>query len=1183
MPRENGARLLAFGPLSERRDPASNGSPGGLRFRMLGPFEAYRGEERIPPQAFRTRQALALLKILLDARDRTVPSARLVELLWPDSDPDAGRHSLQVAVAAVRTALEPGLRRGTASRYVVTEDPGYRLVEDGVQIDVDALLRAARAGARAEREGDDGAAIDAYRIATSLYHGEYLAEDQVAEWVLPTRERVRATYLDASVRLGRLLAKAGAQDEAAVVLEQALAVDPLREELYQELMRAHIGAQRRSHALAVYERCRLTLHAELGVEPSAATRAIREEAREERGATRQPRAAVELRLPFVGRERELARLSEAWERSAREGGVVVILEGEAGEGKTHAVRRFANVLGSPVRTLWLAGHESEKDVPYTPLRALVSGWLDRTAGAALVPRLGQHAGALAQLVPAVRDVWPDAPQAEERVDDVLAAEAFTRALLLMKGPGRALAVLDDVHWMDDATVRWLPYALRRESPGLLVVLTRRPSEPGPASLDAVLADLQRRSAVSVRLAPLSGDDLEQLATPVSGPGAQARAFASRLQHATSGNALFAVETLRELWQRGALPTDLPVIPIAPTLRDAVAARLARLPRASRDALAAIAVLDAPAPPDAIAATASLSAEESLAALEVLLRAQLARPSDDGRRYGAEHPLIARATYDAISAPRRAELHVRAAGVLRDAPVARLRHLALGGMPREQLIAEAESAGAAALAAGRAADALTCFDRAYHLLGTSGSDRDRRVRVIEGLAETLQAIGRWAEAEARCRELLDDTDDPLIRSRLRRRIALSHGDIQGDFGAALAHLDAAAAELDGREGEDVPLELGRVESARMTVHHFRSDLASALAHGERALALLSDDPRATRDVARLLDGLGLLNQRMGRLDVAERYYREGARHARAVGDALVEATSNAGLGATLVHRGRVREGRALKRGALETYRACAATKLEAIALADVGWSEREAGDLPASYEAYEASIALAESLGARFTVMHSLVGAGQVLVDLGRFARARADLERGIALAEEIGSLRRAAHAHIYLAELALAQGDAATAVDHIARATAIGEQVGDAHTTREGQPVLARALLALGDPAGGAAAARRALDQSLTTGFVLSEGRARVALGECLARLGDAAAKKEFARAVALFRAAAASHELAIALHAQATALPPGRRRAAAEDLAEAATLARECGARPLMRQVEEASNQARRSRLSGL
>lgn len=65
---------------------------------MLGAFEVHRGDDRIPARAWRTRQALAAVKLLVAERGRVVPAERLVDLLWPESDPAAGRHSLQVAI-----------------------------------------------------------------------------------------------------------------------------------------------------------------------------------------------------------------------------------------------------------------------------------------------------------------------------------------------------------------------------------------------------------------------------------------------------------------------------------------------------------------------------------------------------------------------------------------------------------------------------------------------------------------------------------------------------------------------------------------------------------------------------------------------------------------------------------------------------------------------------------------------------------------------------------------------------------------------------------------------------------------------------------------------------------------------------------------------------------------------------
>lgn len=60
-----------------------------LRFRLLGAFEAYRGDERVPVAAWRTRHAQSVLEILLDQRGRPVAFARLADLVWPEADPAA--------------------------------------------------------------------------------------------------------------------------------------------------------------------------------------------------------------------------------------------------------------------------------------------------------------------------------------------------------------------------------------------------------------------------------------------------------------------------------------------------------------------------------------------------------------------------------------------------------------------------------------------------------------------------------------------------------------------------------------------------------------------------------------------------------------------------------------------------------------------------------------------------------------------------------------------------------------------------------------------------------------------------------------------------------------------------------------------------------------------------------------
>lgn len=1147
---------------------------------MLGAFELHRGDDRVPARAWRTRQGLAVVKVLLAERGRVVPAERLADLIWPDSDPAAGRHSLQVAIRTARIVLEPGLRTGTASRFIVTDGRGYRFSTEHCSIDADDLVAAHLRGRSAERAGDRRAAIDAYRAAVGLYRGAYLEEDESEEWAIETRERLRETFIDSARRLAILLRASGGSDEAAAVVERAIDADPLREDLYEALIRGHLAAGRRSHALAVYDRCARTLRAELGAEPGPALRELQAHSRGARTeSTSAPApahgpAVQELRLPFVGRATELSRLADAWKRAQREPGVAVLVEGAAGEGKTRLVRELSDAVVQGSRTLWLAGHESEQALPFAPLRALVAAWLDRGAGATVVQRLGHHAGVLVSLLPGIRDVWPDAPLPDGQPDETAQAEAFTRAVALMKGPGSSLLVLDDLHWMDAVTVRWLGYVLRRDLAGLLIVATRRPAEGGADPLDSVVGDLRRHErSITVRVGPLSRGDLEQLAAVVEVAPAHATALAGQLHDSTGGNALFAVETLRELWHRGR-DADPGNLPIPATLRETIASRIARLPRTSARALEAIALLDAPAPAEVIAATATLAPVECLAALEELLRAQLARTSDDGRRYFAEHPLVRRATYDGIAPPRRADLHLRAAAVLGDVPLARLRHLELGGTSPADLAREAELAGVALLTAGRPADAAVGLARAHELLPSLAPDTGRRARVTERLAEALHASGRWRDAMALCDGEVARTADPLARSRLRRRTALALGDVEGRFAEALEMLDAAEHDLAGIGGPDAERELGLVAAARAQAHYYRSEYEQTIATGERAIASLEGAAGAERDLVDVQERVAAAHQRLGHLEQTERIFRDAGARARAMADALLEARVGDQLALALIHRGKLSEARDLLTRALAEYRIARAPKFEGRALVNLGWANTQLGAFAAARDAYDAAIAHSEALGARYTAMHALVGIGQVLARLGAFARARADLERGIALAEEMGTRQRVAHGHAHLAELALLEGDAARARELVGRATEVADAIGDAHTIREGQVTLARALVLLDDLTGAVDAARRGIARSQESGFVLGEGRCRVALAEALIATGDrGAARTTLQQAITLFRRTGAAYDLAQAL-AATVAVAPGLESRQALD--EALAVARSCGAKPLLKRLEAVTSSRR-------
>ena len=165
-----------------------------------------------------------------------------------------------------------------------------------------------------------------------------LLPDEDGEWVEAERAavgtvgRVRRLAVDAAVA-------AGDHDGAAAVAEQALADDPYDEVVLRALMHAHLAARRPASALAAYARVRERLGEELGVPPTAETEALhaRALAAADGDAVPAPTLRREAPVGVVGRAGELAALDAALAEAAAGGLALVVVEGDAGIGKTTLV------------------------------------------------------------------------------------------------------------------------------------------------------------------------------------------------------------------------------------------------------------------------------------------------------------------------------------------------------------------------------------------------------------------------------------------------------------------------------------------------------------------------------------------------------------------------------------------------------------------------------------------------------------------------------------------------------------------------------------------------------------------------------------------------------------------------------------------------------------------------------
>jgi DNA-binding SARP family transcriptional activator len=232
------------------------------RIYLLGGFRV-EGCGRILTR-FRTQKAADLLAYLAYSLPRPHRRDTLVEWLWPECAPEAGRNNLSRELCALRDQLEPlGVPPGTvlqADRFWL------RLQPDAVSTDVAAFEALLQESERAGRTRALTEAIEAY--------GGELLSGSTQEWVLLEREWLADRYFQALGQLIADLEEAGQLVQAVEQARRGVRADPLREEAQRDLIRLLAAAGRPGAAVRQYQRLERLLKQELGVEPTAATGAL---------------------------------------------------------------------------------------------------------------------------------------------------------------------------------------------------------------------------------------------------------------------------------------------------------------------------------------------------------------------------------------------------------------------------------------------------------------------------------------------------------------------------------------------------------------------------------------------------------------------------------------------------------------------------------------------------------------------------------------------------------------------------------------------------------------------------------------------------------------------------------------------------------------------------------------------
>ena len=240
----------------------------GLQIQLLGRFRVQVGPRRIPEAAWRPKAA-RLVKLLALAPGHRLHREQVMEVLWPEFEPQAAFNNLHRTLHAARHILEPDLPPGTPSTYLHLRAQGLALFASvGVLwIDVEAFEIAAGVA----RHARDPAT---YRAALELYTGELLPEDRYEDWAACRREELRERYLMLLLNLMQAHEERGEVPAAIQALELVVATEPTHESAHTNLIRLLALSGRRQKALRQYERLRDVLAHEVGAEPATASQCL---------------------------------------------------------------------------------------------------------------------------------------------------------------------------------------------------------------------------------------------------------------------------------------------------------------------------------------------------------------------------------------------------------------------------------------------------------------------------------------------------------------------------------------------------------------------------------------------------------------------------------------------------------------------------------------------------------------------------------------------------------------------------------------------------------------------------------------------------------------------------------------------------------------------------------------------
>ena len=736
-----------------------------LHVSLFGEFALVNNDGAPNPGALSRPRVQELMAWLLLHADGGGSRGACAAALWPTSSEAQARTNLRREWHALVGAIGPLAAMLRADRQRL-----WCNVPEGGVIDVRLFDDAVRA---LSTSTDEGEKRDLARRVRHC-HGAPLLVGSNAEWLGTERSVRLASYRAALL----FLAESAPPDDvldAETCARDLLGLDPCDDGARLALMTLQARTGKRAAAAAGYRRHAERVRAQLGIEPSEPLRRFMDELT----AMPAPAAAtVPLAIrarpgepAWVGRNSERValgeRLSPIVGAPARID--VVIVEGEAGMGKTRLVRQ--TLIERCRDAIEVRCHAAEGELAYR----VPAGWLAAPALAKGLDRLpGYRRTALARAFPDIVDApgtigesGEPGPRSRALLFDALVEAVVPRN-------GFRVLVVDDLQWCDRDSLEWLAYLAHQPVSAPLVIVATLRSEcgTGNVALDDCLDAIDRHGALHrLPLDPLASDDARRL---VERNASSITADAGKMVQRAGGNPLYLLEMLAAA-ERGEDADRLPR-----RVHALIAQRFATLDGASTSVLSLAAVHERPFDVALIARLSGIPCAAVADTVDTLIERGLLRHAAEGR-FEFVHDCFRETMLASIGPARRRFLHCRTAIALQQRHASEPDAVAGLVAVHHERGGETERALESYLRASRvAADAFAYLEsaglcsRALALLPIGATAR--RVELLDRQAQAVMlqfgfaspAVGEICEEIERLLSRLGDVPEALVGyERLRR--------------------------------------------------------------------------------------------------------------------------------------------------------------------------------------------------------------------------------------------------------------------------------------------------------------------------------------------------------------------------------------------------------------------------------